>query len=206
VILTCGYWRRRFGADRGVVGRTVIVDGKSRQIVGVMPQRFHFLDWDDPAIILPIQLDRNKVYLGQFSYEAVARLKPGVTLAQANADVARMIPTVWRSFSPPTGARDSLRSGREPQENRRRVALRKHHSRTARQRVGPCPRLWRAAAADPSSAIGIAAPRGHRHQSSGVAFHSGRFPDCEPALWCDSCVEIWPRKAGNGPARRWADA
>lgn len=103
VILTYGYWRRRFGADRSVIGRTVIVDGKSRQIVGVMPQRFHFLDWEDPAIILPIQLDRNKVFLGQFSYEAVARLKPGVTIAQANSDVARMIPTVWRSFPPPPG-------------------------------------------------------------------------------------------------------
>jgi predicted permease len=103
VILTYGYWRRRFGANRSIVGRSITVDGKTRQIIGVMPQKFQFLDWEDPAIILPIHFDRNKIYLGQFSYEAVARLKPGVTIAQANADVARMIPTVWESFPPPPG-------------------------------------------------------------------------------------------------------
>src|SRR5205823_11272457 len=41
--------------------------------------------------------------LGQFRYQAIARLKPGVTLAQANADVARMLPIVLRSFPPPPG-------------------------------------------------------------------------------------------------------
>ncbi len=103
VILTYGYWRRKFGADRSIIGRNVALDGKPRQIIGVMPQRFHFLDWEEPAFILPIQFDRNKTFLGQFSYEGVARLKPGVTLEQSNADVARMLPIVLSSFSPPPG-------------------------------------------------------------------------------------------------------
>jgi predicted permease len=103
VILTYGYWRRRFGSDRSIIGRSIIIDGKSHAIIGVMPQKFHFLDWQDPALILPVQLDRNKTYLGEFNYEGVARLKPGVTLAQANADVARMLPMVWSSFPPPPG-------------------------------------------------------------------------------------------------------
>src|ERR1039457_6478500 len=50
-----------------------------------------------------MRLDRPKVHLGNFSYRGIARLKPGVTLAQANADVARMIPIVNRKFPPPAG-------------------------------------------------------------------------------------------------------
>src|SRR6266567_3477049 len=103
VMLTYGYWRRKFGGDSSVIGRSMIVDGKTRQILGVLPQKFHFLDWEDPALIMPFQLDRNKVHLGNFSHEALARLKPGVTLEQANSDVARMLPIVMSSFPAPPG-------------------------------------------------------------------------------------------------------
>ena len=103
VMLTYGYWRRKFGGDATAIGRNIIVDGKSRQIIGVLPQRFHFLDRDDPALITPFQLDRSKVNLGNFSYAGLARLKPGVTLEQVNADVARMLPIVMRSFPAPPG-------------------------------------------------------------------------------------------------------
>jgi putative ABC transport system permease protein len=103
VILTYGYWRRKFGADRSVIGRTLVTDGKGRQIIGVLPQNFHFLDWEDPALILPFRLDRNKTYLGNFSYQGIARLKPGVTIAQLNSDMARMLPIVLSSFPAPPG-------------------------------------------------------------------------------------------------------
>jgi predicted permease len=103
VMLTYGYWRRKFGGDASAVGRNIMVDGKNRQIIGVLPQRFHFLDYDDPALITPFQFDRNKVNLGNFSYEGLARLKPGVTLEQVNADVARMLPIVMTSFPAPPG-------------------------------------------------------------------------------------------------------
>jgi predicted permease len=102
-VLTYGYWRRKFGGDASAVGRNILVDGKSRQVIGVLPQRFHFLDWDDLAVIIPFQLDRNKVNLGNFSYEGLARLKPGVTLEQVNTDVARMLPIVMTSFPAPPG-------------------------------------------------------------------------------------------------------
>ena len=102
VMLTYGFWIRKFGGDRSVVGRTITVDGKLRQIIGVLPQEFHFLG-SDIALILPLKFDRAKIFLGQFSYVAIARLRPGVTLAQANADVARMLPIVERSFPPPPG-------------------------------------------------------------------------------------------------------
>ncbi|HYK36256.1 ABC transporter permease [Alloacidobacterium sp.] len=103
VILTYGYWQTKFGSDRSIIGRTITADGKPRQIIGVMPKNFQFLDWEPVALILPIQFDRNKTMLGQFSYDGIARLKSGETLAAANSDIARMIPTVWNSFPSPPG-------------------------------------------------------------------------------------------------------
>jgi predicted permease len=53
----------------------------------------------DADLILPHQFDRNKVFLGNFSFQAVARLKPGASLTQADADVARML-TIWQDAWP----------------------------------------------------------------------------------------------------------
>ena len=103
VLVTYGYWQSKFGAAPSTIGRTILVDGTARQIIGVLPQKFHFLDQQDVALILPLQLDRGKTFLGQFSYEGLARLKAGTTLAEANADVARMLPIVMGSFPPPPG-------------------------------------------------------------------------------------------------------
>ena len=103
VMMSYGYWQRRFSGDRSIVGRAITVDGKQRQVIGVMPQHFRFLDGDQPALFMPLQFDRNKTLLGQFSYDGVARLRPGVTLAEANADINRLIPTVWSSFPGPPG-------------------------------------------------------------------------------------------------------
>jgi predicted permease len=102
VILDYGYWQRRFG-DPSIVGRAITVSGKPRQVIGVMPQKFRFLDGEQPALFLPLQFDRNKTTLGQFSYDGIARLRPGVTLAEANSDIQRLIPVVWGSFPAPQG-------------------------------------------------------------------------------------------------------
>jgi len=103
VMLDYGCWQRRFGSDRSIVGHTITVDGKPRQVIGVMPRNFRFLDGEPPALFLPLQFDRNKTVLGQFSYDGIARLRPGVTLAEANTDIQRLIPTVWSSFPAPPG-------------------------------------------------------------------------------------------------------
>ncbi|MFZ0433357.1 MAG: ABC transporter permease, partial [Candidatus Acidiferrales bacterium] len=92
-----------FGSSPAAIGRTLTLDGEPVQIIGVMPQRFHFFDEDDLSLLLPLQLDRSKTVLGRFSYEGIARLKPGVTIAQASADVARMIPITERTFPSPPG-------------------------------------------------------------------------------------------------------
>jgi predicted permease len=102
-ILDYGYWQRHFGSDRSVIGRIIRVDGKPRQIIGVMPQEFRFLGGDQPALYLPFQFDRAKTVLGQFSYDGIARLRPRVTLEAANADIARLLPIAFSSFPAPPG-------------------------------------------------------------------------------------------------------
>ncbi len=102
-ILTYGYWQRKFSADPSAVGKTIIVDGMARQIIGVLPRNFRFLDAQDLALILPLQLDRNKTYLGNFSYFGIARLNAGTTLTQASADIARMLPITLDTFPPSPG-------------------------------------------------------------------------------------------------------
>ena len=99
MMLTAGYWHTRFGSDPSVIGRRVMVNGKPREIVGVLPDSFTFLD-QQPSLVLPLQFDRAKTHLGNFSYAAVARLKPGVTLDQANAEVTRLIPIGLAKFPP----------------------------------------------------------------------------------------------------------
>jgi predicted permease len=103
VLLSYGYWQRRFGGDPSTVGRVIKLDGESHEIIGILPKDFRFLDQYEVDLIAPMQLDRSKTKLGHFSYDALARLKPGVTLQQASADLARLIPVAMRSFPPPEG-------------------------------------------------------------------------------------------------------
>ncbi len=99
VVLTWGYWRSKFGADRAAIGRTLMLDSRPREIIGVLPETFRFLD-RKVSLVVPYRFDRSKVFLGQFSFSALARLKPGATIDQASADVARMIPISLTRFPP----------------------------------------------------------------------------------------------------------
>ena len=94
VMLSYGYWQRRFGGDPSAVGRVIMVDTRPKEIVGVMPAGFRIVD-ADTELIFPLAFDRERITLGAgFNYQGVGRLKPGVTLAQANADLARIVP-IW---------------------------------------------------------------------------------------------------------------
>ena len=104
VIISYGYWQSHFGGDKSVLGRGITVDSTLRQIVGVMPAGFRFLNVE-PELITTARFDRNRVFLGNFYLQGVARLKPGVTLEQANADVGRVI-EIWKNAWPgPPGAK-----------------------------------------------------------------------------------------------------
>jgi putative ABC transport system permease protein len=83
VILSYGLWRRRFGADPAVIGKTVKVEGEACAVIGVMPDGFNFPNNAEAwAPIAPSQT-RNNAYLN-----VVARLRPGATQAQAQAELA----------------------------------------------------------------------------------------------------------------------
>jgi predicted permease len=98
VMLSYGYWKRRFGGDPGVIGRTLQVDAQPREIVGVMPRGFRMVD-QDFDLLIPMAVDRLHQKLAPFGYDGIARLKPGVSMAQADADIARLIPVWMDSWS-----------------------------------------------------------------------------------------------------------
>jgi predicted permease len=98
VVLSHGYWQRRFGGDRAVIGRSLQVDSRPREIVGVMPAGFRIVN-AEADLILPIGFNRAKERLPGFGYQGVARLRPGVSLTAASADIARLVP-VWMNSWP----------------------------------------------------------------------------------------------------------
>jgi predicted permease len=93
VMLSYGYWQRRFGGDRAVIGRNILVDSQPREIVGVMPRGFRFVDTDFD-MIAPLAFERGKLILAGFGFHGIARLKRGATIEEADADVKRML-TIW---------------------------------------------------------------------------------------------------------------
>lgn len=94
-ILTHGLWTSRFGEDASVVGRTIVLDGQAVEIVGVMPAGFDFPN-PDVRIYLPFQLDRAAAGgWGWHGINVIARLAPGYTLPQAEAELASLN-EAWR--------------------------------------------------------------------------------------------------------------
>ena len=93
VMLSYGYWQRRFGGDPSVVGRNIQVDSEAREIVGVMPRGFEVMN-QDFDLLIPLAFDPQHQILAGFGYNGIGRLKPGVTVGEANADIARML-EIW---------------------------------------------------------------------------------------------------------------
>jgi predicted permease len=96
VILSHGFWQRRFGSDPGVIGRTLTLSGNSFSIVGVLPPGFSLDHQVMPAVnaieradlFLPLPMsERARTNRGNEDFNIFARLKPGVSVAQAQADM-----------------------------------------------------------------------------------------------------------------------
>jgi predicted permease len=102
VLLGYEYWQRVFGARGDAIGQSIVVEGRPRQVIGVLPEGFRFLRYN-PSMVLPLRLNPAEVFVGNFSYRGVARLKPGTTIAEANANVARLIPGIPDRFPLPPG-------------------------------------------------------------------------------------------------------
>lgn len=92
VVLSHGLWRRRFGADRQVLGRALRIDGVAHRVVGVMPETFRF-PTADMELWVPLRIDPARLAPGDFNYPAVGRLRDGASNRQAAKDLSTIL---WR--------------------------------------------------------------------------------------------------------------
>jgi predicted permease len=102
VMLTHGYWQRKFGGDSAVLSRTLTIDGRPHHIVGVMPSHFRF--GEEFEIIRPLRINA-AAPAPIFRLVGLARLKPRVTLAQANTDVMRVLNAWFEQANTPPDIR-----------------------------------------------------------------------------------------------------
>jgi putative ABC transport system permease protein len=88
VILSYGLWQRRYGADRSLIGKTIKVDGEDFTVVGVMPNGFHWEFWSGHRQLwVPVGYTEGDKGRSSNSFVSFARLKPGVTVEQARAEM-----------------------------------------------------------------------------------------------------------------------
>lgn len=91
VVLSHGLWTRQYGADPGIIGRTIELNSAPKQVVGIMEPGFDF-PRPETEIWYPQGLDPAAAGLGGFYFHGVARLQPGVSPLAAQADLQRLIP------------------------------------------------------------------------------------------------------------------
>ena len=118
VILSSGLWKRRYGADPGILGRSVDLDRVPYTVIGVMPANFQFPlkggpYWNtDPAELwVPMAFTAYEMqnWRGNFNHSVLARLKPGVSVAQAQSDANSTFAEVKKLYPPEI---ESLRNTR----------------------------------------------------------------------------------------------
>ncbi|MEJ2541713.1 MAG: ABC transporter permease, partial [Gemmatimonadota bacterium] len=100
VMISHDYWQRSFDGDPEVVGRTLSVNGNPAEIIGVLPPSFRFLRWT-PDVVYPPRFDPAEVIMGQFSYQAFGRLRPGATMEQVALEMERLIPVAVDRYPGP---------------------------------------------------------------------------------------------------------
>jgi predicted permease len=92
-ILSHAFWQRRFGGDPAIVGQSLTLDGRSRQVIGVMPPGFRFIQKAD--VLLPIALLVQRRLPGERDYfsdpDIFGRLKPGVSIEQARSELESIV-------------------------------------------------------------------------------------------------------------------
>jgi putative ABC transport system permease protein len=98
VLISDRFWRRRFGADPNALGKTLKLGGYSFTIIGIMPATFGFPDrevdlWSPSPADAPYAQSRESTW-----YTVIGRLKPGVTQAQAQADLTQVQANLGRAY------------------------------------------------------------------------------------------------------------
>lgn len=95
VMLGEGYWRRQFGGDPAVIGQAMNINARPHRVIGVMPARFTFAG--DADLFLPLRINPARP-VPFFRINGIARMKDGVTLAAANADVPRILESYFVKY------------------------------------------------------------------------------------------------------------
>src|SRR5262249_35540562 len=103
VVLKHSLWERRFGSDPNIVGGTLTLNAKTFTVIGVMPPDFNF-PYNGVEIWAPLVFDdKTKLERGDHNLQVIGMLKPGVSIAQANADLEAISRRAQRLF-PETNA------------------------------------------------------------------------------------------------------
>ena len=97
VILSDSFWRSYFGADRGIVGRKIMLDGAPATVAGVLPAGFHF-PHQKAELYVPFAIDRHESRQGGRYATTIARLKPGVSIAQAQQEMTAIAQRLSEEF------------------------------------------------------------------------------------------------------------
>jgi putative ABC transport system permease protein len=96
VVLSEAFWRSRFDADRSVIGREIRLDGEQYTVVGVVPKEFQLFGRTSMWAMVP--LGRRPALRTVYVLRVVGRMKPGVTLSAANADMTSIAEGLTREF------------------------------------------------------------------------------------------------------------
>jgi len=105
VLLSYGIWQRRYGRDPKIIGRAILLNREPYQVIGVMPPTFVFpqMPWEESADLwTPLSLSRNELrtYLDNPSYSVIGRLRPGVSIERASAEMMTIAHRIQASFPP----------------------------------------------------------------------------------------------------------
>ncbi|MEX2285354.1 MAG: ADOP family duplicated permease [Gemmatimonadota bacterium] len=97
VVLSEGFWQRRFGADRGIIGRSLMLNGTPRTVIGVLDRRFQFKPafsfggtGADIELWVPLRFGESARQAGGRYLQVVGRLRPGVTVPQVRAEMSAL--------------------------------------------------------------------------------------------------------------------
>ncbi len=100
VVISHALWQRRFGGDREILGRSLRVDGTPREIIGVMPRGFDFGGANREAELwLPLRMNLETSPPGSFSFQGIARLRPGVTPEGAVAQEEALLQRIREQYA-----------------------------------------------------------------------------------------------------------
>ena len=136
-VLGYRFWQRQFGGDPNVLGRQLRLNDVTRTVIGVMPKRFM---WRGADVYLPITFERGKVVEGVRNVHLLGRLKPGITAAQAEADLRPIITDLKQRYPRNFPINGASACSASPKRSRARSAA----------TSGSCSARWRCSCSSPA--------------------------------------------------------